>query len=241
MPKMPEAFYAQKREEILDAAQRIALEKPLSHVSMKDLIRACGVSQGAIYHYFSGLDEIWLGLIQRFYDADDVLAHLRALFLQPLSPQETICLCLRELCENLRRTIPLYGKLIMELNTLVQANPAQYRSLAGSQDTHNRLDEMLSLFDNWCHTQAKQGAMHPRVSREQLCLHLSSTYLGLRYHAAALHLQPSFSENSLDAYLDLQLPTWQRTILYLLGLEATDETTSDNANGNPNKVSTETT
>lgn len=228
MPKMPEAFYAQKREEILDTAQRIALEKPLSHVSMKDLIRASGVSQGAIYHYFSSLDEIWLGLISRFYEADDVLTHLREIFSQTLSPQETICLCLRELCENLRRTIPVYGKLVMELNTLVQANPAQYSALADSQDTHNRLDDMLSLFDNWCRTQAQLGAVRPRVSSEQLCLHLSSTYLGLRYHAAALHLQPSFSENGLDSYLALQLPTWQQTILYLLGLEEDNE--------NPNKA-----
>ena len=221
MPKMPDEFYAQKREEILDAAQWIALEKPLPHVSMKDLIRACGVSQGAIYHYFSGLDEIWLGLIDRFYRADDVLEHLENVFAQSLSPRETVRRCLWELCENLRRTIPVYGKLIMELNTLVQANPGQYNAMTAP----GRLDGMLALFDGWLQSQTAAGALHPRASREQLLSYLGSTYLGLRYHAAALHLQPDPGGAGLDAYLDLQRETWQSTVLYLLGLEADTETT----------------
>lgn len=225
MPKMPEEFYAQKREEILDAAQRIALEKPLPHVSMKDLIRACGVSQGAIYHYFSSLDEIWLALVDRFYRADDVVAHLRQAFAQQLSPRETACRCLWELCENLRLTIPLYGKLVMELNTLVQANPDRYSAMADTGETRGRLDEMLAIFDDWCQAQTAAGLIRPRVSREQLLLHLASTYLGLRYHAAALHLQPSLSNEGPDAYLDLQRQSWQVTVLYLLGLEDAHENT----------------
>lgn len=223
MPKMPEQFYMQKREEILDAAQRIALEKPLPHVSMKDLIRACGVSQGAIYHYFSNLDEIWLGLVERFYQTDDVLAHLRQIFLQPLAPQETIRQCLCALCENLRRTIPVYGKLILEINTLVQVNPGQYGALWEAKATHARLDDMLLLFDTWCQTQIQSGAVQPRVNAEQLSLYISSSYLGLRYHAATLHLQAALSSTGLDAYLDLQLQSWELTFLYLLGLE-TNET-----------------
>lgn len=225
MPKMPEEFYAQKREEILDAAQRIALEKPLPHVTMKDLIRVCGVSQGAIYHYFSGLDEIWLALIDRFYRTDDVVAHLREVFAQQLSPQEAARRCLWELCENLRLTIPAYGKLMMELNTLVQANPRQYDSLTGPSAPHGRLDDMLSLFDNWYQAQIATGSIRPRINSEQLMLYLASTYLGLRYHAAALHLQPSLTNAELDAYLDLQRQSWQVTVLYLLGLEEHNENT----------------
>lgn len=223
MPKMPAEFYTQKREEILDAAQRIALEKPLPHVSMKDLIRACGVSQGAIYHYFSSLDEIWLGLIERFYRTDDVLEHLRQIIVQPLAPRETVRRCLLELCENLRRTIPIYGKLVLEINTLVQANPGQYGALLDTKAAHSRLDDMLSLFEDWCSAQLQAGAVRPRVSLEQLSLYLSSSYLGMRYHAAALHLQPSLSSTGLDAYLDLQLQSWEKTTLYLLGLEESDE------------------
>lgn len=219
MPKMPEEFYTKKREEILDAAQRITLEKPLPHVTMKDLIRTCGVSQGAIYHYFSSLDEIWLGLLDRFYQSDDIVEHLRQVFLQPILPQEIVCRCLWELCENLRRTIPLYGKLVMEINTLIQANPDQYDPLK----YHGRLDDMLSLFESWCRVQMQEGTVQPRVSLEQLSLSLSVTYLGLRYDAASLYLQPALSNTGLDAYLDLQLESWQIVFLYLLGLENSDE------------------
>lgn len=219
MPKMSEAFYTQKREEILDTAQRIALEKPLPHVSMTDLIRASGVSQGAIYHYFSSLDEIWLGLVNRFYQTDDLLTHLRQVFLQTLSPRETMCRCLWELCENLRRTVPVYGKLVLELNTLVQANPNRYSVMLNTGKTHGRLEDMLSLFETWAQEQIQSGTVRPRVSWEQLSMSLSSSYLGLRYHAAVMHLQPALSNAGLDEYLNLQLESWEKSFLYLMGLD----------------------
>lgn len=223
MPKMPERFYAEKREKILDAAQRIAMEKPLPHVTMKDLIRACGVSQGAIYHYFSSLDEIWLGLVERFYQADDLLGRFQQIFAMPRKPEETVKLCMGALCENLQKTIPVYGKLVLELNTLVQANPGRFGALRSAETAHSRLDRMLELFDNWCREQVQAGAIRPQVSLTQLSLYLCSSYLGLRYHAAALHLQPELSETGLDKYLDLQRQSWQITLLCLLGLEEHNE------------------
>lgn len=177
------------------------------------------MSQGAIYHYFSGLDEIWLGLVERFYREDDLLEHLRQVFLKKLPPRETVCSGLWELCENLRRTIPVYGKLVLELNTLIQANPSRYSGMLDADNAPARMEEMLSLFENWAREQVRKGAMRPRVSLEQLLLHLSASYLGLRYHAAALHLQPAPANTGLDAYLDLQLQSWQMSFLYLLGLE----------------------
>lgn len=220
MPKVSEGFHAQKREEILDAAQRIAMEKPLPHVSMKDLICACGVSQGAIYHYFSGLDEIWLGLVERFYRADDVLEHLLQVFSLELSPGETACRSIEILCENLHQTIPAYGKLILELNTLVQTNPQQYAFQ--NRPGVGRLDEMLALFESWCEKESQRGRMHPRVSRQQLSHWLSATYLGLRYQAICLQIQCSMTDLELAIHLSSQGESWKLSCLYLLGIEHSD-------------------
>jgi len=65
MPKMKADYFAQKRNEILDAAFAVCMKNPLHEVSMRDIISEVGFSQGNIYRYFSNFDEILIALINR--------------------------------------------------------------------------------------------------------------------------------------------------------------------------------
>ena len=49
MPKVSDAYFEKKRNEILDAAYAVAMEKPVYTVSMRDIIQRSGLSQGGIY------------------------------------------------------------------------------------------------------------------------------------------------------------------------------------------------
>ena len=42
MAKVTEEYYAQKRKEILDAAYRVCVRKPITSVTMKDVIAETG-------------------------------------------------------------------------------------------------------------------------------------------------------------------------------------------------------
>ena len=75
MAKVTEEYYAQKRKEILDAAYRVCVRKPITSVTMKDVIAETGYSHGAIYKYYKDLDEIIRDLlinINRTYTFDDL-------------------------------------------------------------------------------------------------------------------------------------------------------------------------
>ena len=63
MPKVTPEYMENKRREIVDAAYRVCLRKPAEMVTISDVIAETGMSQGAIYRYYNGLDEIFTDMI----------------------------------------------------------------------------------------------------------------------------------------------------------------------------------
>ena len=58
MPKVTEKYLEEKRRMIVDCAYQVCLRKPVEMVTISDVIAETGMSQGAIYRYYAGLDEI---------------------------------------------------------------------------------------------------------------------------------------------------------------------------------------
>src|SRR6188768_2795116 len=67
---MPSSKYsrldpAQRRRQILDAANALFAERPYDEVSIEDIASAAGVTRGLVHHYFGGRKEVYLGLLER--------------------------------------------------------------------------------------------------------------------------------------------------------------------------------
>ena len=58
MPRVNEEYFEKKRKEILDAAYRVCIKKPITSVTMNDVIAETGFSHGVIYKYYKDLDEV---------------------------------------------------------------------------------------------------------------------------------------------------------------------------------------
>lgn len=65
MPKVTEQYYKEKKNQILDVAFEIVREIPLYEVTMRDIIKKVGCSQGMIYRYYNNVDEIFVDLMNR--------------------------------------------------------------------------------------------------------------------------------------------------------------------------------
>ena len=63
MPRVNDEYYEKKRNEIIEAAYRVCVRKPITSVEMKDIIAETGFSHGAIYRYYKDLDEVLLDLV----------------------------------------------------------------------------------------------------------------------------------------------------------------------------------
>ena len=63
-----------RRQEILDAAQRVFSERGVSKVTVADIADAAGVAKGTVYLYFGSKEHLLLALRDRF--TDELLAHV---------------------------------------------------------------------------------------------------------------------------------------------------------------------
>lgn len=56
---------------ILEAAGKLFLSNGYEKTSMQDIINALGMSKGAIYHHFKSKEDLFVRVINEFYDIDD--------------------------------------------------------------------------------------------------------------------------------------------------------------------------
>jgi AcrR family transcriptional regulator len=75
MPRVViEEEYAVKRNEILEAAQRLVYTKGYEKMSIQDILDELSISKGAFYHYFDSKQALLDGLVERMLDdAEQVL------------------------------------------------------------------------------------------------------------------------------------------------------------------------
>jgi AcrR family transcriptional regulator len=57
-----------RRNELMDAAEQLFVEKGYEHTSASDIIRKVGVAQGTFYYYFKSKDEILNAVIDRYVE-----------------------------------------------------------------------------------------------------------------------------------------------------------------------------
>lgn len=56
---------AQRKDEILDAAQTLFVTKGYQATTIEDILKAVGIAKGTLYHHFSGKEEVLRGLVRR--------------------------------------------------------------------------------------------------------------------------------------------------------------------------------
>lgn len=66
MPKVTDEYLTNKRNSIIECTNEILKEKPLYQITMRDIIKKAGFSQGVIYRYYANIDEIYLDLINKY-------------------------------------------------------------------------------------------------------------------------------------------------------------------------------
>src|SRR6478609_8664509 len=56
---------AERRDQILDAANALFAERGYDEVSIEDIARSAGVARGLVHHYFGGRKEVYIALLER--------------------------------------------------------------------------------------------------------------------------------------------------------------------------------
>lgn len=115
MPKVREGYFEDKKNAILDIAEKICAEKPLYKVTMKDIIKETGLSPGAMYASFSDVDEVIFSLISRINLEIDFTSDVERILKENGSPEEQIEALIFFIIELINVSIDTYGKIFSEL------------------------------------------------------------------------------------------------------------------------------
>ena len=128
MPKVKDEYLQDKREQILDAAQRICMQKPVYSVTMRDIITEIGWSQGAIYRYFKNVHYILFELINRQTAHLYVKEEVDAILALPEFPERILAKILDLIVRTSLRNMKDFGKMYFEYFALI-ANQPEYLKL----------------------------------------------------------------------------------------------------------------
>ena len=219
MPKVSEEYFENKRNAILDAAQRVCNKKPVYEVTMRDIIRECGLSQGGIYRFFENLDDVFAGLLNRYYDASDFEEQTKRIFYANIPPAQVIQKLCRYLTIYKMQTIRDYGKMIFELQALLQQSPARYRALRDKLLEQAAYERLKGHFCDFCNLQIDLCNFHPVMEREKIYCFLFAAFDGID-RSAAIHYscEIPLSENE-EALTEVvgAMEGLERAALLLLG------------------------
>ena len=119
MPKVTDEYLTDKRNFILECTGTILKEKPLYLITMRDIIKKAGFSQGVIYRYYANLDEIYVDFLNKHTTSYLLEQRIDTLLCSELPERIIIADCLTAIGEYIAELMQsVVGKTFFELLVL---------------------------------------------------------------------------------------------------------------------------
>ncbi len=179
VPKVKKEHFAEKENEIVDAAIRVCKVKPAYAVTMRDVVKECGISQGGIYCYFSDIDEIFAEIINRTYGEHQLGEEINKIFESNKSLNEIISDAFVLLGRFTDRMIGQYGNLLYELNAIYLNEPARGQKVQSRLKMNNDSDALLGKIIEFIGTNISNGSYRPTMPKEHILLLVGVTIQGI--------------------------------------------------------------
>ena len=222
MPKVSQEYMESRRNMITDAAYKVCLRKPVEMVTISDVIAETGLSQGAIYRYYNGLDEILADIVTRMrtdYNIIDRMEEIisdKSLSLEELTYQ--VCDCLADTMETHLMDIQ---KINFDLGVLAINEPERAaKIMAGIKGRGN-----LEYLGMNAYPRLIEGALNigykPVGTPEEIGQFISSAYSGIEKFCI---MSACYGTGTAKAKADPKqlFRTLAKSIILLLGGNAND-------------------
>lgn len=221
MPKVSEEYLENKRNMILDAAQRVCNQKSAYAVTMKDIIRESGVSQGGIYRFFENLDDVFVSLLNRYYSKSDFQEKIDQIFTADLPPARVLCQLCRYLTIHMLEVVRDYGKLIHELNMYYANRLDRYREIKDRLNEQNAYYDLIQRIADFVQLHTDLGNFSPIIELKPLLAFMLIAYTGID-EQVTLHYGYELPSNENEKGLSdavMLMETFEKVLLILLGVK----------------------
>ncbi len=128
MPKVDENYLEERRKYIVDCALAVLNDKPLEQVTMRDVIRKTGFSQGTIYNYYKNIDELLAALLGQY------MRKMKKILEENMQKEQEFRNCYDQICRDM---IKLY-----------EEEPQLFKAMLGEIAFHDhKQQEQDMLYD----------------------------------------------------------------------------------------------
>ena len=180
MPKVTSEYMENKRRQIVEAAYQVCLRKPAEMVTISDVIAETGMSQGAIYRYYDGLDEIFADMLSDLRKEYSIIDRMDEIIAgKKLSFEEItykICDCLADVMEAHLMDIQ---KINFDFGVLAINEPERAGKIMSGIKTPGNMDYLgYKVFPKMIETAKKEG-FKTQGTPEELMAYISAVYTGI--------------------------------------------------------------
>lgn len=218
MPRVSEEYLAGKRKEITDAAHRVCLRKPVSMVTMTDIINETGMAQGNIYRYYKDLDDIFSAMILDLRQSYSIIEETDSIFENAgKEPVEvTMSKIFDMLADKMEEQLMDIQKINFDLSVMAINDPERTAKIMSGLKSKGNLEHLINRTVELMGKAAATGELHPRQPLEDIIKFLSSSYSGIQMNCI---ISACYSRSPMAGYEPGKLfETLKQTMLYLMGV-----------------------
>jgi len=215
MPKVSQAYLAQKREMILNAAVQVFHSKPLYEMTMLDVIQQAGLSRGGIYKYYDNIDEVLVAMINRMTAENGFIDQIEETVENSSTAKGAIEELLSLLGRHIRTHVNTLGKVQFELTVLVANHPEKAESIVSKLTEQEAGQYLLATLFQQIQNGVEREEFYPKFAVSDISNFIILQINGLVHNAVMVHCYDA-NESAPDEGRTLKLLT--ETVYFMLGV-----------------------
>ena len=180
MPKVTPEYIEQKKQMIVDAAYNVCLRKPVDTVTISDVIAETGMSMGAIYRYYSGLDEILADMVKKVRTDYGAYERIKRLVNETdASFEELIYRVYDAMADVMEEHLMDIQKINFDFGVMAINSPDRMKRIMSEVEGQGNLEKIgVDLLPKIVEGAGSLGCQM-KCSQEELLLYLSSSTTGI--------------------------------------------------------------
>lgn len=202
MPKVTDEYITDKRNLILECTNEILKEKPLYLITMRDIIKKAGFSQGVIYRYYMNLDEIYVDFINKHTTYNILEQRIDALLSSEQAEKIILAECfiaMGEYIEELLKSV--VGKTFFELMVLYAYDLEKRAVIFPKLKFKQSLEYTQQKIVKYILCNVEKGVFYPQIPISSIVLFVSCFIDGLA-QSVAINTKDGGNKNS-EQVLDI--------------------------------------
>ncbi|HLV15909.1 MAG TPA: TetR family transcriptional regulator [Pseudomonas sp.] len=161
------------RAAILDAAERLFLERGVAHTSLEHIARAAGVTRGAVYWHFQNKADLFNAMLNQVRLPPEQIAEKLS-----SDPQLSVN-SLRDMCILALQNL-MQNEQKRQILTILMQRCEVTDELRPAMDRHNQfIQQVVDVFERLLAEAERHGQLHPGISARQAARAVHALLLGL--------------------------------------------------------------